>query len=71
MRQWIRQRFWPVVKETWSGWSKHDGSLLSAATAYYAAFSFFPLAVVLIAALGFVGRYSAFLQSQQAELVQL
>ena len=71
MRGWIQQRFWPVAKETWSGWSKHDGSLLSAATAYYAAFSLFPLCVVLIAVLGVVGRYSAFLQSQQAELVEV
>ena len=71
MRGWIQQRFWPVVRETWSGWSKHDGSLLSAATAYYAAFSLFPLCVVLIAALGVVGRHSAFLQSQQQELVEV
>ena len=70
MRGWIQQRFWPVAKETWSGWSKHDGSLLSAATAYYAAFSLFPLCVVLVAALGVVGRYSDFLQSQQARVGQ-
>ena len=71
MRGWIQQRFWPVAKETWNGWSKHDGSLLSAATAYYAALSLFPLCVVLIAALGVVGRHSASLQSQQTELVKM
>ena len=70
MRGWIQQRFWPVAKETWSGWSKHDGSLLSAATAYYAALSLFPLCVVLVAALGVVGRHSTFLQSQQHELIK-
>jgi len=43
--------------------------LLSAATAYYAAFSLFPLCLVLIAALGVVGRYSTTLQLQQHDLI--
>ena len=45
---------WSVVQKTWEGWQADDGFLLSAAMAYYAAFSLFPLCLVLIAILGFV-----------------
>ncbi len=55
-------------------WQADDGFLLSAAMAYYAAFSLFPLCLVLIAILGFVLRLSrqaadarAFLLQQVAE----
>ena len=53
---WIRiwNRTCTVLKNTWEGWQKHDGFLLSAAMAYYAAFSLFPLCLVLISILGFV-----------------
>jgi membrane protein len=43
--------------------------MLSAAIAYYGAFSLFPLCLVLIAALGVAGRYSTFLQNEQHALV--
>ncbi|MGA2258123.1 MAG: YhjD/YihY/BrkB family envelope integrity protein, partial [Thermoguttaceae bacterium] len=43
-----------VLQKTWEGWQEHDGFLLSAAMAYYAAFSLFPLCLVLISILGFV-----------------
>jgi membrane protein len=69
MSRWIARRGWPVLKSTWNGWQKHDGTLLSAATAYYAAFSLFPLCLVLIAGLGVVGRYSVFVQSAQQDLL--
>jgi membrane protein len=71
MLDWITRRVWPVLRSTWNGWWKHDGNLLSAATAYYAAFSLFPLCLVLIAGLGFVSRYSTFLQAQQRDLVDV
>ena len=32
-----------VLQKTWEGWQEDDGFLLSAAMAYYAAFSLFPL----------------------------
>ena len=49
---------WSVLQKTWEGWQEDDGFLLSAAMAYYAAFSLFPLCLVLISILGFVLRLS-------------
>jgi len=69
MRHWINRYGWPVLRSTWNGWRKHDGTLLSAATAYYAAFSLFPLCLVLIAGLGVVGRCSTFVQVEQRDLL--
>jgi membrane protein len=60
---------WSILRSTSYGWRQHNGSLLSAATAYYAAFSFFPLCLVLIAGVGFVGRYSSFAQIEQRDLL--
>ena len=54
MSMQIWTRAWNVLKKTWEGWQQHDGFLLSAAMAYYAAFSLFPLCLVLISILGFV-----------------
>ena len=47
-----------VLQKTGEGWQEDDGFLLSAAMAYYAAFSLFPLCLVLISILGFVLRVS-------------
>ncbi|MGW8257988.1 MAG: YihY/virulence factor BrkB family protein [Thermoguttaceae bacterium] len=58
-------RAWLLLRAVFSGWQEHGGSLLSAAMAYYAAFSLFPLCLVLMAILGFVGRYSSFVKSEQ------
>jgi membrane protein len=63
-------RGWTIVKATGGGWRNDDGALLSAATAYYAAFSLLPLCLVLIAGLGFVGRYSTFVQTEQHNLIE-
>jgi membrane protein len=65
----IIARGWTILVATWTGWRDDGGNLLSAATAYYASFSLFPLCLVLIAALGFVGRYSTFAQTQQRALL--
>ena len=59
MRNWLRYRAWPVLYDTWAGYMKHDGLVLSAAMAYAAAFSLFPLCLVLMAVLGFVMRFSS------------
>lgn len=65
----IVNRGWFVLKSTCNGWRNDGGALLSAAMAYYAAFSLFPLCLVLIAGLGFVGRYSDFAKVEQHNLI--
>jgi len=58
-----------VVQKTWEGWQEDDGFLLSAAMAYYAAFSLFPLCLVLIAAVGFVLHFSQRADTAQGVLL--
>jgi membrane protein len=65
----ILRRAWSVTASTLTGWQKDGGSLMAAAIAYYATFSLLPLCLVLIAGLGFVGRYSAFVQAQRRDLL--
>jgi membrane protein len=69
MLNWITRRCWPVLRSTFNGWQEHDGTMLSAATAYCAAFSLFPLCVVLIAGLGLVGQYSILVQSEERQIL--
>jgi membrane protein len=68
------QRHWnyvsTVLLKTWEGWQKDDGFLLSAAMAYYAAFSLFPLCLVLISILGFVLQISQRADDAQAVLLE-
>jgi membrane protein len=60
---------WPLAREVARRWRDNDGHALAAALAYYAALSFFPLLLVLIAVLGFVLRHSAHAQHARAELL--
>ena len=66
----IWRRGWRLFWSVWDGWWKDDGGLLSAAIAYCGVFSLFPLCLVLMAGWGFVGRYSAFVQTQQHNLIE-
>jgi membrane protein len=59
---YVSRVFWKTAEL----WQADDGFLLSAAMAYYAAFSLFPLCLVLISILGFVLR-----MSQRAENAQV
>lgn len=68
---WIRRQVWPKLKQIGRRWSEDDGWLLSAAMAYYGAFSLFPLCLVLIAALGLFTRYSSQGQDTQQQLIDL
>jgi membrane protein len=61
----ILHRCWNVFLSIWQGWKKHDGTLLSAATSFYATLSLFPLCLVLLAILGVFGRHSTFLQDEE------
>jgi membrane protein len=62
---------WRTLRTTWGGWCEHDGLLLSAAMAYYAAFSLLPLCLVLIAVLGFVMRLSARAEDARQQLLEV
>ncbi|HEX3724630.1 MAG TPA: YihY/virulence factor BrkB family protein, partial [Pirellulales bacterium] len=64
-------RIWHVCRLTVTRWSRNDGNLLAASTAYYAAFSFFPLLLVLISALGFALEFSSSAQNAQQKLLEL
>jgi membrane protein len=57
MTKWHEKRWWRVIWGTFQGWNNDDGMTLAAAMAYYAAFSFFPLLLILVAGLGFFLRY--------------
>jgi membrane protein len=59
-----------VLRKTWEGWQKDDGFLLSAAMAYYAAFSLFPLCLILISILGFVLHFSQRADDAQVVLLE-
>jgi membrane protein len=58
-----------VLEKTVTRWSRNDGNLLAASMAYYAAFSFYPLLLVLMSVLGWALRFSASAQSARQELL--
>jgi membrane protein len=60
-----------ILQKTVTRWSRNDGNLLAASMAYYAAFSFFPLMLVLIDALGFLLRFSENAQNARQQLIEL
>jgi len=67
----IAKRSFHVLRQTVSQWNQDDCNSLAASMAFYAAFSFFPLLLVLTSALGMALRVSAEAQSAQRELVQM
>jgi membrane protein len=68
---WIRSQLWPALKTSAQRWSSDGGSLHSAALAYYAAFSLFPLCLTLIAALGVVTTIFGEVQDRQRQMLSL
>lgn len=58
-------------QRTFRNWNRDGGMIIAAATAYYALLSIFPLLLLLIAALGFVLRFSSDARDAQAELLDL
>ena len=68
---WLRRRLWPALLTGVRRWGSDNGSLHSAALAYCAAFSLFPLCLTLIALLGVVIRLSGSVQDQQREMFRL
>jgi len=67
MAGWI----WRLIEQTFTRWNRNDGATLAAATAYYAAFSFFPLLMVLISGLGFALEFSESAQDAKKQLLEL
>lgn len=65
----IVKRLYGIVEKTITRWSRNDGNLLAASMAYYAAFSFYPLLLVLMSVLGWALRFSASAQSARQELL--
>lgn len=55
---WLKDQVWPLIEGTINEWNEDGGSTIAAAMAYYAAFSFFPLVLVLLAILGYMLRFS-------------
>ena len=67
----MARRLWSIVEQTFTRFFNNDGITLAAATAYYAAFSFFPLISLLISALGFALQFSESAQGVKEQLLEL
>jgi membrane protein len=70
MIRWTTHTLWPLLRRTVAEWNRDDGSQLAAGLAYYAAFSFFPLILVLIAGLGYVLQFSSIAQQEKQRLIE-
>jgi membrane protein len=49
---WLKNKFWPQLRETLNEWQNDDTGQYAAALSFYTAFSFFPLILVLLSGLG-------------------
>jgi membrane protein len=67
----VRAGLFPEIQGTFKHWQENDGPSLSAAVAYYAVCSFFPLLLVLIFTLGLVLQFSPSAQDAQQRLLEL
>jgi membrane protein len=68
---WLTQRFWPRLYRAATKWQQDDGLTWAASLAYYGAFSFFPLVLVILAGAGVLLSVSPRVQLQQKQLVEL
>jgi len=68
-RSW--EAFWPRLWRAAQNWQEDQADLLAAALAYYALLSLFPLLLILLAAFGYVLRFTPQAQSAQQELLEL
>ena len=69
-RSWFGRQ-WHDVQTAYSQWVEHDGTLLASAVAYYMALSFFPLLLVLIAALGLFFRLTHVGQDAERQVFEI
>src|SRR5580704_7219373 len=68
---WITRSFWPRLWSAANKWLEDDGPTWAASLGYYAAFSFFPVILLLLSIAGFVLRFSHSVQLQKDQLVEL
>src|SRR6185437_1623299 len=71
MPSWLKTKVWPYLLKILDRWDQDEGFLRSAALAYYAALSLFPLCLVLMAGMGIVAKYSDVFQEPQENLLSL
>jgi membrane protein len=71
MLHWLTQRFWPRLYQAAMKWQQDDGLTWAASLAYYGAFSFFPLVLVILAGAGLVLSVSPSAQLHQKQLIEL
>lgn len=64
------RRFWSHLMSAGSAWVADEGNLMSAAVAYYAALSFFPLMLILIAGLGMFLQLTELGQSAEDQVIE-
>jgi membrane protein len=69
--RWITRRFWPRIWATANKWLEDDGPTWAASLGYYAAFSFFPLVLMLISGAGFVLKFSHQAQLRESQLIEV
>jgi membrane protein len=62
---------WQHLQKTLQRWNRDEGSLLAAAVAYYAAVSFFPLMMVLIAGVGAFLQWTRVGQNAEQEVLKV
>ncbi len=71
MLHWLTQRFWPRLYRAATKWQQDDGLTWAASLAYYGAFSFFPLVLVILSGAGIVLSVSPAAQLKQEQLIKL
>ena len=67
--RWITRRFWPRIWATANKWLEDDGPTWAASLGYYAAFSFFPLVLLLISVTGYLLTFSHQAQLEQDKII--
>jgi membrane protein len=68
---WLTKRFWPRLYAAATKWQQDDGLTWAASLAYYGAFSFFPLVLVILSGAGIVLSVSPAAQLKQEQLIKL
>jgi membrane protein len=71
MIHWLTRRFWPRLYAAATKWQQDDGLTWAASLAYYGAFSFFPLVLVILSGAGIVLSVSPAAQLRQEQLIKL